>query len=62
MRHTHPLSADEQRIDAAMAHEHRSHAERDQALTTYRYALLHAPSRDQQLERVADLMLGEGVR
>jgi len=53
------MTADEQRIDAAMRDQHRSHAQRDLALMSYRYALLHAPSRERELERVADILLGD---
>lgn len=59
MRHTSPLSAEEQRIDAALAQCHRSHAERDQALTVFRYALCTSAHRERELERVADYLVGE---
>jgi hypothetical protein len=61
MRHTQPLTADEQRIDAALAKGHRSHAECDKALTAYRYALRTPAHRARELERVADMLLGEGT-
>jgi hypothetical protein len=61
MRHTQPLTADEQRIDAALVAGRRSHAERDRALTTYRYALRVSAHRARELERVADMLLGEGT-
>jgi hypothetical protein len=61
MRHTQPLTADEQRIDAALAAGRRSHAERDKALTAYRYALRTPAYRARELERVADILLGEGA-
>jgi hypothetical protein len=38
MRHTQPLTAEEQRIDLAMRKEHRSHAQQDAALSSYRLA------------------------
>lgn len=61
MRHTQPLTADEQRIDAALARGRRSLAERDKALTAFRYALFVPAHRTRELERVADMLLGEGA-
>jgi hypothetical protein len=59
VRHTQPLSAEEQRIDVALARCHRSHAERDQALTAFRYAFCTPAHRERELERVADYLVGE---
>jgi len=58
MRHTQPMTADEQRIDAALAKLNRTHAERDLALTRFRFALLRRDVRPVELERVADLLTG----
>lgn len=58
MRHTQPLTAEEQRIDQAMRKEHRSHAQQDAALSAYRLAHRFADQRERMLERTADLMLG----
>lgn len=58
MRHTQPLTADEQRIDDALRSQHRSHADQDRALTLFRMA--HRGPRDARvlrLERVADLLV-----
>ena len=57
MRHTQPLTADEERIDSALRKQHRTHADQDRALTLYRAALRFNDERS--FERVADLMLGE---
>lgn len=57
MRHTQPLTADEQRIDLALSKQCRSHAERDLALTRFRMALRARHQRSHQLEQVADLLL-----
>jgi hypothetical protein len=58
MRHTQPLTAEEQRIDQAMRKEHRSHAQQDAALSAYRLAHCFTDQRERMLERTADLMLG----
>ncbi|MET4567810.1 hypothetical protein [Rhodanobacter soli] len=58
MRHTQPMTAEEQRIDQAMRKEHRSHAQQDAALSAFRLAQLVAAQRAPMLERAADLMLG----
>lgn len=61
MRHTQPLTAEEQRVDAAMRGMHRSDAQRDMALTCYRLAQRSTRDRVRLLERTADLILGEEV-
>lgn len=58
MRHTQPMTSEEQRIDQAMRKEHRSHAQQDAALSAFRLAQLRADQRESMLERTADLMLG----
>lgn len=52
------MTADEQRIDAALAKQNRTHAERDLALTRFRFAHLRPDQRSGHLERVADLLTG----
>ena len=59
MRHTQPLTAEEDRVDRAMRSQHRSHAEQDRALTEFRLARLRSSDRSDRLTRVADLLLGE---
>jgi len=59
MRHTRPLSAEEERVDLAMRKQRRTHAEQDRALTEFRFARLRAAERSERLARVADLLLGE---
>lgn len=61
MRHTQPLTAEENAIDAAMRQQHRSHAEQDKALSQYRLAIRAKADRPEQLERVADLLLGRSA-
>lgn len=59
MRHTQPLTADEQRIDSAMRAQHRTHQEQDAALTMYRMARRAEQGvRSERFERVADLLTG----
>lgn len=58
MRHTQPLTADEQRIDELLRSQHRSHVDQDKALTLFRMA--HRGTREvraQRLERVADYLV-----
>jgi hypothetical protein len=59
MRHTQPLTADEERIDAALRKQHRTHAQQDEALTRYRLAVVLDRDPTANLGRVADLILGE---
>jgi hypothetical protein len=59
MRHTQPLTADEERIDSALRKQHRTHAQQDEALTRYRLAVVLNRDHAFNVERVADLMLGE---
>lgn len=61
MRHTQPLTADEDRIDSALRKQHRTHAEQDEALTRYRLALVMRRDVSRNCERVADLLLGQGA-
>ncbi|WP_158543214.1 hypothetical protein [Dyella psychrodurans] len=56
------MTADEERIDVALRKQHRSHASQDEALTRFRMAQRFTNMRTAQLERVADLLVGEGVR
>lgn len=58
MRHTQPLTADEQRVDEVMRKQHRSHAEQDAALSCYRLAQRQPSNRSALLERTADFLLG----
>jgi hypothetical protein len=60
MRHTQPLTADEERVDLVLRRQHRSHAVQDEALTRYRMAKRYTNGdvRSRHLERCADLMLG----
>lgn len=59
MRHTQPLTAEEQRVDTAMRTQGRTHAEQDAALTMYRMAQRAEQGvRAERLERVADLLTG----
>lgn len=57
MRTTHPLNADEQRIDSAMRLQHRNYAQQDEALTLFRVARLKECVRSAMLERCADLLV-----
>lgn len=58
MRHTQPLTADEQRIDDALRAQHRSHVDQDKALTLFRMARRGTQeTRAERLERVADLLV-----
>lgn len=59
MRHTAPLTAEENAVDLAMRRQHRTHAAQDKALTLFRLAVRTkpAPQRAERLERVADLLL-----
>lgn len=58
MRHTQPLTADEQRVDSAMRKQHRTHAAQDEALILFRLARRdRLDVRSERLERVADLLL-----
>lgn len=59
MRHTQPLTADEERVDVVLRKKHRSHADQDEALTRYRMAQRGGCDRAVHVERVADLMLAE---
>lgn len=61
MRHTQPLTAEEQCVDAAIRARGGSHAHQDEALTRYRLgrSSSNCVTRDVNLSRVADLMLGE---
>ena len=62
MRHTQPLSSDEQLVDVAIRKRGGSHSEQDRALTLYRMAQRRGDvTRYVHLERVADLVLGEGA-
>jgi len=61
MRHTQPMTAEEQRIDQAMRKEHRSHAQQDAALSAFRLAQIQPSSRPALLERTEDLLLGGSV-
>lgn len=60
MRHTQPLNAEEQRVDAAMRNQHRTHAECDEALQWYRLSCAAASRAlaTERLEKVADLLTG----
>jgi hypothetical protein len=57
VRHTQPLTADEQRIDVVMRKAHRTHADQDAALSLFRLAQLQRDKREVLLERTADLLL-----
>lgn len=61
MRHTQPLTAEEQRIDSAIRARGGSHTHQDEALTRYRLGQRRSNdvTRHENLSRVADLMLGE---
>lgn len=61
MRHTQPLTAEEQRIDAAIRARGGSHANQDEALTRYRLAqrAVSNATRYENLSSVANLVLGE---
>lgn len=61
MRHTQPLTADEQRIDSVLRDRHRSHADQDKALTLFRLAQRESSDRPKLLERTADILLGSTV-
>lgn len=61
MRHTQPLTTEENRVDIAMRKQHRSHAQQDAALSAFRLAHLRSDQRESMLERTADLMLGHGA-
>ena len=61
MRHTQPLTAEEQRVDQAMRKQNRFHAQQDAALSCYRLAQRQPENRPALLERTADLMLGVSV-
>lgn len=59
MRHTQPLTLEEERIDLAMRKQHRTHQEQDLALTMYRIAQrAQRAVRAQSLEDVATLLTG----
>jgi hypothetical protein len=57
VRHTQPLTADENRIDEVMRKQHRSHAQQDGALSAFRLAQLKREQRELLLERTADFIL-----
>lgn len=59
MRHTQPLTAEEQRLDAALRREGRTDRDADLAMTCYRVAQYSARDRDAMAQRVADVLLGE---
>jgi len=61
VRHTQPFTAEEQRIDQAMRKQHRSHAQQDAALSTFRLAQLQRDKREALLERTADLLLNRSA-
>lgn len=59
MRHTQPLTLEEERIDVAMRKQHRTHLDQDLALTMYRMAQRAQQAvRAERLEDVATLLTG----
>jgi hypothetical protein len=59
MRHTQPLTLEEEKLDIALRQMKRSHVEQDMALTRFRLARLQPVSRPDHLLACTDLLLGE---
>lgn len=59
MRHTQPLTLEEEKLDLALRQMKRSHVEQDMALTQFRLAGLRPATRPDHLLACTDLLLGD---